>query len=164
MGLVQQFWKAPYPALMARHLLGQALADWQEAGDHWGRHLALSRSHARRDGTTAEVEAFDAEIEELASFRGDPERWRLDYLFSDESYSAFGGALFSFWALTLIRLCTQSEAWADMLIAAPGIDPYRLPGFEPVSEAWSTGWLEEFRYAFHRELRDVYPQIGRWLP
>ncbi len=163
MGLVQQFGTAPYPALLARHLLGLALGDWREAGEHWGLHLALSRRHARRHGTAREVEAFDAEIEELANFRGAPKRWRLEYLFSDEGYSAFGGALFSFWALILIRICTQSEAWVDKLLAAPGIDPYRLPGFNPVSETWSTDWLEEFRHAFHRELRDVYPQLGRWF-
>ncbi len=159
LGLVQQFRKAPYPALMARHLLGLALADWQEAGDHWGRHLTLSRRHARRHGTAREVEAFDAEIDELAGFRDDPGRWRLDYLFSDEGYSAFGGALFSFWALILIRLCTQSEEWVDKLLCAPGID-----GVQPsCSEVWPTDWLEKFRYAFHRELRDVCPHLGRWL-
>ena len=167
-GLVQMFELAPSPQVLARAMLDQILGEWRVSARRYMLHLELSRCHARRYGTTLEVEGLDVEIAKHRSNDGLPRIWRVDHIFSAAGYAEYGRKVFNFWGLVLFHFCVQTRQWDEKLAAFsvkdPAVrDPYRLPGFEPMNRVWSTGWLEEFRRAWQTELRDVYPQLGHYL-
>ena len=158
MGLVQLFRDAPCPDLLARHLLDAALADFRETGHHHLMLLVADRDRARRRGTPQEVEAVAEEIYEHAIREQIPRRWRLDFLFSQAGYEAYGDGLFAFWATALIQICTLEQHWERALLGLPPLNPCLLPGFHSDEDVLDTAWLDDFRQTWSEELPDALPR------
>ncbi len=149
-GLVQLFrdWPCPEfpcPDVFARHLLARVLEDFRETGHHYLMHLVAERDHARRRGRPEEVSALDQQIHEHAIHEQIPERWRLDFLFSEAGYRTFGDSLLAFWATALIQLCTLEQHWEGALLGLRPENPYLLPGFHADKDVFDAAWLEDAR-------------------
>ena len=138
MGLVQLFRDSPFPDVIARRLLELALADFRETGFHYLLYLVMSREKARRVGTTQEVEALDAQLNEYAIDEQFPQQWHLDYMFSRAGYDIYGDGLLPFWAAVLIELCTLEQHWEGVLLGYRRQKPYLAPGFQPHEEVSPT--------------------------
>ncbi len=153
MGLVQLLRDVPYPDLMARHLLDAVLEDFRESGHHYLMHLVAERDHARRRCAAGEIAALDAKIHEHTIHEQIPQRWRLDFLFSEAAYQTFGDPLLPCWATILIEICTLEQHWEGALLGYPPENPYLLPGFHSAEDVHDTAWLEEARGTWSADLR-----------
>ena len=123
-GLVQLMrdWPSPQfpcPDVLARYLLEQVLSDFRETGHHYLMHLVTQRMNARHHGTPDEVESLDTQIWEHLIHEQIPERWCLDFLFSEEGYRIYGDCILPFWATVLIELCTLEQRWENALLGDP---------------------------------------------
>ncbi len=164
MGLVQLFRDVPYPDLMARHLLDAVLEDFHETGHHYLMHLVAERDHARRRGAAEEIAALDAKIHEHAIHEQIPQRWRLDFLFSEAAYRTFGDHLLPCWATSLIEICTLEQHWERVLLGLPPESPHLLPGFHSGEDVNDTVWLEEAREAWSADWSAaVLPGVAKLL-
>ena len=153
MGLVQLFREVPCPDLMARHLLDAALADFRESGHHYLMNLVAQRDHARRRGDAQEIEALTTKIHEHTINEQLPQRWDVDFLFSQRGYEAIGDQVLAVWATILIEICTLEQHWEGALLGYPPENPYLLPGFHPAEAIGDTAWLEEAQRTWSGDLR-----------
>lgn len=149
----------PCPDVFGRHLLEMVLDDFRETSHHYLMHLVAERESARHRGTPEDVTTLDAQIHEHAIHEQIPERWCLDFLFSEAGYRMFGEYILPFWATVLIQLCTLEQQWEGLLLGYPPENPYLLPGFHPTAEVLDPAWLVDARRTWSEEVQVVPPAM-----
>ena len=167
MGLVQLFreWPCrefPCPDVFARYLLELALEDFRETGHHYLMHLLAKRDGARQDGNAEAIAAVDTQIHEHTLHEQIPQRWHLDFLFSQAGYQLLGEGLLPFWACSLIEICTLEQYWESVLFGLRPQNPALLAGFHAEREVFDTDWLQDARRTWSEEIRLPLEPVERW--
>ena len=130
MGLVQIFSQLTCPDLLARHLLDEVLERFRESALHYEIYLLMKQCEALGQGATAEAESFARAIEQHEIHQRIPERLRVDELFTERAYAAYGTGIFPWWAAVLIQLCKLDEAWEEVVLGVTPKPPVLLPCFQ----------------------------------